>query len=656
MISTQRIIHCTNPSCTQPINSVGDSVCANCQTPLVYRYLWATGSSVADIQPGEKVANRYEVISPRIWLDTQPGLLPHIPEELPKEIEFYLRLYQYRLHIPQVYGWANDILLLENAPINETGNLYPAIIDAWEQAKAVRQVYWLWQILQLWTPLSELGVADSLLIPDNLRVQGWCVRLLELVQTPPTNVQTPPINVQTRHGASVQQLGECWQPWVTTAKTPVAQELQNIVQQMRSQEANLEAIATQLNALLLSCAADLPLTLEVAGATDTGPQLTQNEDTCYPHNAGEPDDPLLPYVSIVCDGIGGHEGGEVASLLAVQSLKLQLRALLTEISEQVDILPPDLIQKQLEASLRIVNNVISNCNDEQKREGTQRMGTTLVMAVQLPQSIITSSEWKSQNAHELYLVSVGDSRAYWITHNSCQQLTVDDDVAAREVRYGRNLYRKALQRPDGTALTQALGTKEGEFLRPSVQRLILEEDGILLLCSDGLSDNDLVEDSWKDYAVPVLQGILSVEDAVKAWIDLANQKNAHDNTSVVLTHCRVTPGNIVPINQALPSVEIVETIETAEAQPNEELELTASSQALLDLDVLASPAHTASKTPAKRQRWQKWWFLLGGVLILLVGGTSLGLFTWWVLNPQTFQPVCRRLPLVAQQQMCPPQK
>ncbi|BAZ23751.1 protein-serine/threonine phosphatase [Kalymmatonema gypsitolerans NIES-4073] len=641
MISTQQIIYCTNPRCTQPMNSVGDSVCASCQTPLVYRYLWATGSSVAEIQPGEKVANRYEVITPNIWLDTQPGLLPDIPEELPREIVSYLRLYQHRLHIPQAYGIAhNDILLLENVPIDETGNLYPAITDAWEQAQAVRQVYWLWQILQLWIPLSELGVAGSLLIPDNLRVQGWCVRVLELVET--------------RGGASLQQLGECWQPWVATAKKPVGQELNNIVQQMRSEEANLESIASQLNALLLSSAADLPLTLKVAGATETGPQQTQNEDTCYPTNTGDPDDPLLPRVSIVCDGIGGHEGGEVASLLAVQSLKLQLRALLTEVKEQADILPPDLIQKQLEASLRIVNNVICNCNDEQKREGTQRMGTTLVIAVQLPQSIQTALGFQSLNAHELYLASVGDSRAYWMTRNYCQLLTIDDDVAGREVRYGRSLYRKALQRPDATALTQALGTKEGEFLRPLVQRFILEEDGILLLCSDGLSDNDWVEHSWRDYAIPVLQGELSLEDAVRGWIELANQKNTHDNTSVVLTYCRVSRDPIVPMTSALAPVEIIEAEQEQQEQQEQQYELAASSQALLELDVSEPPALDKIQTPAKRQGRRKWWVLLGG-LLAFVGGASLGLVAWWRLSPETFQQTCGRLPEKVQQ-VCPPQK
>jgi protein phosphatase len=631
------------------MNSVEDSVSISSQTPLVHRYLWATGSSVAKIQPGENVANRYEVITSNIWLDTQPGLLPDIPEEFSPEIVSYLRLYPQKLHIPQVYGLADDnILLLENVPIDETGTLYPAITDAWEEAKAVRQVYWLYQIIQLWTPLSELGVAGSLLIPDNLRVQGWCVRLLELV------------SVELSDATSLQQLGECWQPWIATAKTPVAQELNNIVQQMCSEEANLDSIAAQLNILLLSSAADLPLTLEVTGATDPGLQQTQNEDACYPSDAAEPNDLLLPRVSIVCDGIAGHQGGEVASLLAVQSLKLQLRALLIEVKEQADILPPDLIQKQIEASLRIVNNVICNCNNEQKREGTERMGTTLVMAVQLPQIIKSLSGKESQNTHELYLAHVGDSRAYWITRDYCQLLTVDDDVAGREVRSARSLYRKALQRPDATSLTQGLGTKDGEFLHAVIQQFILEEDGILLLCSDGLSDNDWVEHSWRNYAVPVLQGELSLEDAVHQWISLANEKNAHDNISVVLTHCRVSPDPIASLLRALQPQEVIlleQQEQEQEQEQEQQSELTPSSQALLDLLVSEPPVTDETQTPAKPQGKKKWWLLLGGLLILLVSGTSLGLFAWWrlKLNPQTFQQTCGRLPQNLQR-LCPPQR
>ena len=664
MISTQLIIFCINPRCNSPINPMGDNVCASCQTPLVHRYLWATGSLSAYIPAGTKVADRYEVIKQQIWLDTQPGLPPDVPEELPTEVLPYLQLYQERLHLPQAYGFASnleqdttDILLLENAPIDKTGNIYPTIVEAWEEATAVRQVYWLWQILQLWTPLAELGLSRSLLVIDNLRVEGWCVQLLELYQTP------------ADEKLSLQNLGECWQFWVASAKASVAKGLQNIVQEMCETEIELEEINIQLNNLLLAAAAELPLVLNVAGSTDIGPMMAQNEDACYPNSLSDLDEPLLRHLSIVCDGIGGHEGGEVASQLAVQSVKLQIRALLTEVTEQTALFPPELLQEQLEASLRVVNNVICARNNEQKRQGKERMATTIVMALQVPQRVQTSTGWQSNNTHELYLANVGDSRAYWITRNYCQQLTVDDDVATREVRLAKSLYRKALFRPDASALTQALGTRDSESLRLKVQRFIVEEDGILLLCSDGLSDRNWVEHSWQDYAIPVLTGQMTVEDAVRNWINLANEKNGHDNTSVVLTYCRVSPEYLVPVTPALPEEIIEAEIQEEELEELKELEeleeptsFTESSQALLDLDLnLDLDLDLSEELPLNpeipptlitKPKWDKRLVMLGGVLALLVGGTSLGLFAWWQINPQGFQQMCRQLPQKVQS-ACP---
>ncbi|MEH2324072.1 MAG: protein phosphatase 2C domain-containing protein [Nostoc sp.] len=659
MISTQLIIYCINPRCNSPINPIGDSVCATCQTPLVHRYLWATGSLSAKISPGMRVAQRYEVISPQVWLDTQPGLPPDVPEELPTEVISYLRLYQERLHLPQPYGFVSnlegdttDMLLLENVPIDERGNIYPTIVEAWEQATAVRQVYWLWQILQLWTPLSELGLSRSLLVVKNLRVQGWCVRLLELYQTPADKK------------LSLRNLGEFWRFWVASAKASVANGLQKIVQQMCETEVELETINIQLNNLLLASAAELPLVLKVAGSTDIGQIMAQNEDACYPNALSDLDEPLLHHLSIVCDGIGGHEGGEVASRLAVQSVKLQIRALLKEVTEQTVLVPPELLQEQLEASLRVVNNLICTRNNEQKRQGKERMATTIVMAVQVPQRVQTSTGWQSNNTHELYLANIGDSRAYWITRNYCQLLTVDDDVATREVRFAKSLYRKALLRVDASALTQALGTRDAESMRLKLQRFIVEEDGILLLCSDGLSDNNLVEQSWQDYAIPVLTGELTVEDAVGNWIDLANEKNGHDNISVVLTYCRVSPEYLVPVTPVLPE-EIIEAEiqkEPEELQKQEELEepisFTESSQALLDLDLdldLSEEPPLSFEIPptliTKPKRGKRL-VMVGGVLALLVGGTTLGLFAWWQINPQGFQQMCRQLPQRVQQ-VCP---
>ncbi len=638
MISTQRIVYCTNPHCTDPINTVGNRLCANCLTPLVYRYVWAVGTKNHNWQPGDKIAARYEVISPQIWLDTQPILIPDISENLPNKVIPYLRLHTLRSHVPHVYGFArsqpgeDNILLLENAPINDKGSLYPAIADVWDTT-AVRQVYWLWQILELWQPLSELGVAGSLLVPENLRVQGWCVRLLELIES----TDTP----------TLQQLGESWQPIVAISNTKINNSLKKIVQQMCSGVVDFESIAAQLNQLLLSAAAELPLTLKVSGTTDKGQQLLRNEDNCFPNNKNSQE--VLSKVSIVCDGIGGHEGGEVASNLAVQSVTLQIRALLAEVAQQTEIVSPELLKQQIEASLRVVNNLICNANDQQKRQKRERMATTLVMSVQIPQSVQTTGNWRSENACELYLASVGDSRAYWITRDYCQLLTVDDDVATREVCHGRSLYRQALQRPDGTALTQALGTKEGEYLHPQVRRFILEEDGILLLCSDGLSDNNLVEHYWRDYALPVLTGEVTTQEAADSWIKLANQKNGHDNISVVITHCRVIPDYLAVVSPKASDIEVLQPEQSAQPEP----ELAASSQALLDLRLDDEEPVPNTTATVKKKSQRNPILLLAGLLLLVVGGTALGLLAWWLIQPKSFNKACQQLPY-SLERVCPP--
>jgi protein phosphatase len=639
MISTQRIVYCTNPHCTDPINTVGNRLCANCFTPIVYQYVWAVDTQKNNLESGEKIDQRYEVISPQIWLDTQPIVIPETLEKLPNKVIPYLRLHQYRLHVPHVYGFTkiskdseDNILLLENAPINDKGSLYPAITDVWDST-AVRQVYWLWQILELWKPLSELGVNGSLLVSENLRVQGWCVRLLELIE----NTNAP----------SLKDLGECWRPIVAVSHTKVNSPLKKIVKQMCSGVVDFDAISNQLNQLLLSAAAELPLTLKVFGITDKGEQLTRNEDNCFPTVKDSKEDPLLPKVSLVCDGIGGHSGGEVASALALQSVKLQIKALLAEVAQQAEIVSPDLLKQQIEASLRVVNNLICNANNEQRREKRERMATTLVMSVQIPQSVQTTGNWRSENACELYLASIGDSRAYWITRNYCQLLTVDDDVAKREVIHGRSLYRKALQRPDATALTQALGTKEGEFLHPQISRFIIEEDGILLLCSDGLSDNNLVEHYWRDYALPVLTGEVSPQEAAQSWIKLACSTNGHDNISVVITHCRVVPDYLAIVSPKASDIEVLE--EAAQPEP----ELAESSQALLDLRLSEDePVAVNDSPPVKKKRSRNPIILLLIASLLLIGGTALALLGWWLIEPKSFNTTCKQLP--QQVRFCPP--
>ncbi|HEY9653367.1 MAG TPA: PP2C family serine/threonine-protein phosphatase, partial [Coleofasciculaceae cyanobacterium] len=416
--------------------------------------------------------------------------------------------------------------------------------------------------------------------------------------------------------------------------------LQEIVAQLQDEKPSYKEIATQLNQLLLEQAARQPLRIQVAGATDTGPNHDHNEDTCFPTMAdlptdfSQPRDPLIPHLAIVCDGIGGHEGGEVASQLAVRSIQLQIRALLTELQEDPEIMTPDLVAQQLAAIIRVANNLISSHNDAQERESRRRMATTLTLALQLPQ-IMRMPDGQG-NAHELYIASVGDSRAYWLTPRYCQQLTVDDDVATREVRMGRSLYRQALQRPDATALTQAVGTRDAELLRPTVRRFILEEDGLLLLCSDGLSDNGVIEEFCTDYPKDIFSGKISIQGAVQSLIELANQKNGHDNTSVVLTYCAVSPQYPVVLN--LGELELGNQSFTF----NLDADLAGIRQAIgsdePDISIEESDSDAEVEAETSTSGLRVILGILGIVLILFSAGAAL--FTaQWMLNPNGFQKV-----------------
>ncbi len=635
-------ILCTNPNCDRPANPLGLSVCEVCQTPLVYRYVWAVGEAALAMPPGQAVGDRYYVVAPQIWLDLRPGELPLVPEVFPDQVLPYLALYPQRLHVPEAYGFcpleptrpdSPLVLLLENVPIDEQGQLAPSLVDQWAEASSVRQLYWLWQILQLWPLLEKHQATLSLLSPENLRVEGWRVRLRELY----FDAIAPEVE-QLR--PSLQDLGYCWANWSETADSGIQKPLQELCQQLQQPGAQYEAIALQLNRLLVTQAARFPLKLDVFGATDTGPQHDHNEDSCYPVAAdltATVIDPLVPHLAIVCDGIGGHEGGEVASQLAVRSLRLQVQALLTEVAEQPELATPDLIAEQLSASIRVANNLIAAQNDGQGREARRRMGTTLVMALHLPQTLgQTDSE---TTTHELYVAHVGDSRAYWITPTRCQCLTVDDDVATREVRMERGLYREALQRPDAGALTQALGTRDAELLRPTVQRFILEEDGIVLLCSDGLSDNGWVEKSWQAYAEPVLQRKQTLQDAVEHLIAIANQENGYDNTSVVMMRCLVSP--------VRPILFDPQALGVSEARSQSRTDWSEASRALLygESEVVEEIPVEEPVTAVRksRSRPRGLVMVMVGLLLLVLGGGA-GLVAMWQFAPTQFEQLRPDLP------------
>lgn len=155
------------------------------------------------------------------------------------------------------------------------------------------------------------------------------------------------------------------------------------------------------------------------------------------------------------------------------------------------------------------------------------MGTTLVLLL-------------IQNT-EAAVAHVGDSRLYRLSRRrGLQPLTVDHEVGQREIQRGVEP-TIAYSRPDAYQLTQALGPRDENFLNPDVKFMELNEDGVLLLCSDGLSDNDLLELHYQSHLEPLLDQRTNLEQGVNQLIDLANQHNGHDNITAIAVRVKVRP-------------------------------------------------------------------------------------------------------------------
>ncbi len=591
------MLYCPNYSC-QTANPETYRFCQKCRTPLTRNYLWAIGAEAAGVVPETLLSGRYLCKAPHIFLDTRPGLPPLTSSDsLPSDADPYLKLSPYQLHIPQIYDLitpetasiSGTILLLEQKAIYtppvphspqlsaEVG-LLPQLAIAWKQASVMQQLHWLWQIAQLWQPLSLEQVATTLLVPELLRVEGSLVRVLELVPDSPSELP------------SLSELGQQWSTWVSIAQPEIQPFLESVCQQiLQGSLSNIETVVGALDQQLRVIAPARIQQLQITTRTDQGPSRQRNEDACYP-SAGT----LLtrtssdaPTYVLVCDGIGGHQGGDVASGLAIAAATQQLQAL------PLVNLAPDEMMTALDGAVRVANDQIAQRNDSEMRQERQRMGTTIVLAL--------------TRAHELYLAHVGDSRAYRITRWGCHQVTMDDDVASREVRLGYSFYRDALQHPSAGSLVQALGMAASSLLYPTVQRFLLDEDCIFLICSDGLSDNDRVEQVWESELLPLLEGTVDLAEVSDRLVQIANTRNGHDNVTVALIHCRVTPQPPDPLLDLSGTIPVDTAISSPAAMTTE-----APTQVIAPV-----PSETSA---VDNRRSPKLWPLLLSLLLLSLAG------------------------------------
>lgn len=264
--------------------------------------------------------------------------------------------------------------------------------------------------------------------------------------------------------------------------------------------------------------------LDNAGLTDVGRQRDHNEDYFgIETRINRVEFPKAQAIAarglyILCDGMGGHASGEVASELAVTTLQKYFNS-----HWNFNHLPSlDIIKE----GVRQANKAIYDLNQKDARSGVGRMGTTLVMLL-------------VQDTH-VAVAHVGDSRMYCLTRRGLEQVTIDHEVGQREIMRGVEP-SIAYGRPDAYQLTQALGPRDENLIDPDVHFFQINEDSLFILASDGLTDNNLLETNWQTHLKPLLSSNANLDKGTRELIDLANKYNGHDNITAVLVRAKVRP-------------------------------------------------------------------------------------------------------------------
>ena len=273
-----------------------------------------------------------------------------------------------------------------------------------------------------------------------------------------------------------------------------------------------------------------------AGKSDLGLVRKVNEDYIR----------LLPEnnLFIVCDGMGGHNAGEIASMTACDIITALYTTFYDRLlgDEQLRlprVFPPstDVLVK----AVRIANHTIFRQAAE--NPSLAGMGTTIVAAA-IEKDIVT-------------LLHVGDSRIYRFFDNTLTPLTVDHSWVAELEQSEQITAEEARTLVNRNVITRALGVRENVEIDVSVRKIA--ENEIFLMCTDGLCG--FVEDSEIKHVVASCGADL--ERLVTELVRMANDRGGLDNVSVVAL--RVT-GKIDPSD--LPKLKTV----TVEAEPPDYLE------------------------------------------------------------------------------------
>ena len=272
-----------------------------------------------------------------------------------------------------------------------------------------------------------------------------------------------------------------------------------------------------------------PFKFKLGAQTNVGCVRTNNEDNFVVSadlNAGEW---LLPRdchtvftlgnkgaMLVVADGMGGLEAGEIASRIAVDTMKEFFSA--DKITDEI-VKDASTIRKYMYDAVVAADNAIKRKSREEK--GGKSMGTTLVAA------------WLFDGYANI--IWCGDSRGYLFNPVSgLAQVTKDHSYVQELVDSGRLLPEYAFDHPDSNIITRSLGNPQ-KAANPDFVRLPLQEGEVILLCTDGL--NSMLRD--EEIEAVMQETSNEIDTCTKALIQGALDLGGHDNVTVVL--CQIVP-------------------------------------------------------------------------------------------------------------------
>lgn len=221
--------------------------------------------------------------------------------------------------------------------------------------------------------------------------------------------------------------------------------------------------------------------------TDIGYVRDHNEDSLI----------IIPPLFAVADGMGGHEAGEIASEITVNTL--------------AELAPSHLDAEGLTAAVEAANyNVMKAPRQGIGRDG---MGTTLTAAM--------------LEGERLLIAQVGDSRAYLLHKGHLQQITRDHSLMADLIEAGQITPEEARVHPNRSVITRAIGS--AIHMRPDIYELNVDAGDRILLCSDGLSSmisNNAIES--------IMRRQSDAQHCADELVTAALENGGADNVTVVV--------------------------------------------------------------------------------------------------------------------------